>query len=47
MELFLNERTCASRTIYSPGEDLGVAAFAEGGSVELIRLDAWELKGTW
>ena len=47
MELFLNERACVTRAIYSPGEDLGVAAFAEGGSVELIRLDAWELKGTW
>ena len=40
VELFLNDRACITRAIYSPDQDLGVAAFAEGGSVELSLFDA-------
>ena len=47
MEQFLNERACISRAIYSPPADRGVALFAEGGEVELLQLDAWEMSSAW
>lgn len=33
-----------SRVVYPPLEDLGVEVFSEGGRVELISLEAWEMK---
>ena len=44
LEVFANARQCVTQRIYPTGDDsTGVAVFAEGGSVEVERLEAWQM----
>ena len=48
MELFVDHgRQCVTRVVYPEADDVGVAAFAEGGSAELVTLQAWPLRSIW
>jgi sucrose-6-phosphate hydrolase SacC (GH32 family) len=45
VEVFANERSCATARIYPTREDsLGISLFAHGGRARLISLDAWEMQ---
>ena len=47
LEVYVNGRACFTRALYSPSEDLGMAAFAEGGDAVLERLDVWRMRPVW
>ncbi|MBM4034749.1 MAG: glycoside hydrolase family 32 protein, partial [Planctomycetes bacterium] len=48
MEIFINGgRECVTRVIYPGQDDLGVEAFAEGGSATIRALDVWLLGSIW
>lgn len=48
MEVFINDgRTSVTRVNYPGEKDLGVAAFAENGSVTLKSLDVWQMRSIW
>ena len=48
MEVFINDgRDCVTRVNYPGEDDLGISAFAEGGSVTIKSLDAWQMKSVW
>jgi beta-fructofuranosidase len=40
-------RVAMTRVVYPPLEDQGVAVFAERGAAQLVRLEAWQMKGIW
>ncbi len=48
LELFINDGAASVTRVEYPGKkDLGVSAFAEGGSVTLKSFDAWEMNSIW
>ncbi len=48
MEVFINDgREVVTRVEYPEKEDLGIAAFAEGGKATLKSLDVWQMKSIW
>jgi beta-fructofuranosidase len=48
LELFINDGAASVTRVEYPGEkDLGVSAFAEGGSVTLKSFEAWEMSSIW
>ncbi len=48
LEVFINDgMTSVTRVNYAGENDLGVSVFAEGGSVTLKSLTAWEMKSVW
>jgi len=48
LEVFINGgRECVTRIIYPGQDDLGVEAFAEGGSAAIRVLDVWLLGSIW
>lgn len=48
IEVFGNYRTCLAGWLYPSREDsLGLRLFAEGGEVELVSLDVWEMRSMW
>ena len=48
LEVFINDgMTSVTRVYYAGENDLGVSVFAEGGSVTLKSLEAWEMKSIW
>lgn len=48
VELFVNDgETVMTARIYPDKASTAVELFSEGGEVELIKLDAWELKNIW
>jgi beta-fructofuranosidase len=45
VEVFANERSCATARIYPTLEDsLGISLFAHGGTARLVSVDAWEMQ---
>lgn len=48
VEVFANGRLCLTRRMYPTRADsLGVSVFAEGGSAQLVSLEAWRMAGIW
>ncbi len=48
IEVFANERICATARVYPTREDsLGVALTASGGAARLLALDAWRMVSIW
>ena len=47
LELYVDDRICLTRAIYSPAEDLGVAMFCDGGEVEVSSIEVWTIAGIW
>jgi beta-fructofuranosidase len=48
LEVFAGRGSVAmTRLVYPPAEDQAVAAFAEGGTANIRRLDAWTMNGIW
>ena len=47
LEVFVDDRACLTRAIYSPAGDLGVAAFSDGGEVRVDSIEVWEMAGIW
>ena len=47
LEVYANDRACFSRPIKPPVDDLAVALFAEGGTAQVLALDAWTMGSIW
>ena len=48
MEVFVNDGyVCATRVIYPPEKNLGIAIFSQGGNTTVTKLDIWEMQPVW
>ena len=47
LELFANDRACATRVIYPPETDLGIALTAFAGTARIRSLHAWKVRSIW
>jgi beta-fructofuranosidase len=47
IEVFANGRLCLTSRVYPSETSLGVALFAEGGSVDVPAIDVWTMKPIW
>jgi sucrose-6-phosphate hydrolase SacC (GH32 family) len=47
LEVYANDRACVTRVIQAGKDDLGVEAFATGGTARLQALECWQLASIW
>jgi beta-fructofuranosidase len=47
IEVFANGRLCLTSRVYPSATSLGVALFAQGGSVDVSTIDVWKLGSIW
>ncbi len=47
IEVFANGRLCLTSRVYPSEASLGVALFAQGGSVDVRAIDVWNMKSIW
>jgi beta-fructofuranosidase len=47
IEVFANGRLCLTSRVYPSATSLGVALFAQGGSVDVPTLDIWTMRSIW
>ena len=47
LEVFANSRLCLTSRVYPSTTSLGVALFAQGGSVHVPALDVWNMRSIW
>ncbi len=47
LEVFANGRVCLTSRVYPAETSLGVALFAQGGSVEVQAFDVWNMRSIW
>jgi beta-fructofuranosidase len=47
IEVFANSRLCLTSRVYPSAESLGVALFAQGGSVGVRSVDVWTMRSIW
>jgi beta-fructofuranosidase len=47
IEVFANGRMCLTSRVYPLAESLGVALFAQGGSVDVRSIDIWNMRSIW
>jgi beta-fructofuranosidase len=47
LEVYANDRACVTRVIQAGKDDLGVEAFATGGTARLKALESWQLASVW
>ena len=47
IEVFANGRLCLTSRVYPSETSLGVALFAQGGSVDVPAIDVWNMRSIW
>jgi beta-fructofuranosidase len=47
LEVYANDAVCVTRVINADADQLGVEVFAEGGSANVAKLEAWPVKTIW